>query len=105
MTNNAKATSAGVALDTFSSTISIATSAFKLAKAPVHIQKVVMSGHAGSDVCVLKDAGGNVAVELKAAASSIGTIEIDFSPPLIVQGLQAIASDQTITSGTVYIYV
>ena len=92
-----------IVLDTFNATADIATLAFGLATAPVHIQKIVFDNPTAADVFVLKDRNANVVATLTAVDA--GQVTQDFDPPLITDGLQMVTGDQTVTSGTVSIYV
>ena len=93
-----------IVLDTFNATADIANLAFGHTKAPVFIQKIVFDNPTAADVFVLKDNGGNVVATLTADDNTTQVAQ-DFSPALFCHGLQMVTGDQTVTTGTVSIYV
>ena len=92
-----------IVLDTFNATADIANLGFGLTTAPVHISKVVFDNPTAADVLVLKDRRGAVVVSLTAVDA--GQVSQTFDPPLITDGWQLVTGDQTVSSGTVLIYV
>jgi hypothetical protein len=93
-----------IVLDTFSADVDIALQAFKLSKAPVSIKKVVFHDPTANDIVVLKDFAGNVVVALEADTLNENVSEF-FGKCFTCQGLKLIATEQTVTTGKVLIYV
>lgn len=96
-----------IVLDTFNADVDIANVAFGLSTAPVCIRKIVFQNPTAGDVVVLKNARLEVVATLKADATAGNTtqVEQDFPDGFYCQGLKIATADQTVTSGSVLIYV
>jgi hypothetical protein len=93
-----------IVLDTFSSDVDIALQAFKLSKAPVKIKKVVFHDPTANDIVVFKDFAGNEVVAISADVTN-ENVDQYFGKCFTCQGLKLVATDQTVTTGKVLIYI
>lgn len=96
-----------IVIDTVSSDVDVGSSAFGLSKAPFFIKKIVFSNPTAADVAVIKNYRGEVVAELQAdsVAGNTEKVELDFDPCLHSQGLKILTADQTVTTGSILIYV
>lgn len=91
-------------LDTFSGDLDIANLAFGLSDVPVFIKKIVFHDPTAADKVILKDSRGNVVAELECAVTDT-IVQKDFPQPWSCLGLKLLTADQTVTTGSVLIYV
>lgn len=91
-----------IVIDTFSSDIDIANSAFGISNTPVYIRHLVFSDPTAADVIVLKNHRGEVVTEILASTTgeSIGILQ-----PTCSEGLKIVASDCTVTTGKLLIHL
>lgn len=94
-----------ITLDSFVSDIDVGNSAFGLPNAPFFIKAIQFHDPTANDIIVLKNKRGEVVAQLEAFATNQDITRDFIGDPLMTQGLVMLTADQTVTTGTVLIYI
>ena len=93
-----------ILIDTFSGDLDIGNLAFGLSATPFYIKKLVFSDPTAADIILLKDNRLAVVAEIQCTTTNL-PIQQDFNAGYCSQGLKIVATDCTVTTGKLLIYV